>query len=77
MTTVGELNHGVACTYDLSPDEDFIIDDLPGKRNIQFVTGLSGHGFKFASVLGEILVAKSLKETIDFDLSPFLLSRFQ
>lgn len=77
LTTVGELNHGVACTYDLSPDEDFIIDDLPGKRNIQFVTGLSGHGFKFASVLGEILVAKSLKETIDFDLSPFLLSRFQ
>lgn len=76
LKTVGNLDHGVACSYDLSPDEHFIIDDLPGKKNIQFVSGLSGHGFKFASVLGEILVAKALNETLDFDLSPFLLSRF-
>ncbi|MGO2976658.1 MAG: FAD-dependent oxidoreductase, partial [Leuconostoc mesenteroides] len=76
LKTVSNLDHGVACSYDLSPDEHFIVDNLPGKKNIQFVSGLSGHGFKFASVLGETLVAKALNETLDFDLSPFLLSRF-
>ncbi len=32
----------------------FIIDTLPGHDNTLLITGLSGHGFKFASVLGEI-----------------------
>lgn len=51
---VGGLLYGAACTYDNTPDEDFIIDTLPGHDNTLLVTGLSGHGFKFASVLGEI-----------------------
>ena len=43
------------CLYTMSPDEHFIVDRLPGHRNVVFAAGLSGHGFKFASVLGEIL----------------------
>ncbi len=46
--------YGAACTYDNSPDEDFIIDTLPDHDNTLLITGLSGHGFKFSSVLGEI-----------------------
>ena len=35
-------------------DEDFIIDKLPGYENqVIIATGFSGHGFKFASVIGE------------------------
>ncbi|MBV9711829.1 MAG: FAD-dependent oxidoreductase [Ktedonobacteraceae bacterium] len=44
-----------ACIYDVSPDEDFILDRLPYDSRIVFATGLSGHGFKFGLLLGEIL----------------------
>lgn len=73
---VGVCLSGEACTYDLSPDEDFIIDTLPGDRDMLIVSGLSGHGFKFASVLGEIAAGFALGEHSAFDLSPFSLRRF-
>lgn len=74
---VGPLNHGASCTYDQSPDGDFIIDQLPGHPNVQFVTGLSGHGFKFASVLGELAAKRANQEEITTDLSAFQLKRFE
>lgn len=74
---VGGLLHGAACTYDNTPDEDFIIDTLPGHNNTLLITGLSGHGFKFASVLGEIAAQFAQDITPPFDLTPFSLSRFR
>ncbi|MCU6671050.1 N-methyl-L-tryptophan oxidase [Enterobacteriaceae bacterium H4N4] len=73
---IGGLLHGAACTYDNTPDEDFIIDTLPGHDNTLLITGLSGHGFKFASVLGEIAAQFAQGQTPEFDLAPFSLSRF-
>lgn len=73
---VGGLLYGAACTYDNTPDEDFIIDTLPGHSNTLLITGLSGHGFKFASVLGEIAAQFGQGITPQFDLTPFSLSRF-
>lgn len=67
---------GQACTYDLYPDEDFIIDTLPGHDNVLVISGLSGHGFKFASVLGEIAAAFAEGRDNGFDLTPFLRRRF-
>ena len=44
------------CLYTNSPDQNFIIDYLSGfDKDIVFATGFSGHGFKFVSVVGEIL----------------------
>lgn len=44
------------CLYANSPDENFIIDKLPGYEEcVSIACGFSGHGFKFASVVGEIL----------------------
>ena len=44
------------CLYANSPDENFIIDKLPGyEETVSIACGFSGHGFKFASVVGEIL----------------------
>lgn len=74
---VGVCLHGAACTYDNSPDEDFIIDTLPGHDNTLVVSGLSGHGFKFASVLGEIACLFAQGKTSEYDLTPFSLSRFR
>jgi sarcosine oxidase len=43
------------CLYTLSPDRNFIVDRRPDHPAVCFAAGLSGHGFKFASVLGEAL----------------------
>ncbi|CAK5464743.1 hypothetical protein ECO1752_16185 [Escherichia coli] len=49
----------------------------PYHDNTLLITGLSGHGFKFASVLGEIAADFAQDKKSDFDLTPFRLSRFQ
>ena len=59
------------CLYTNSPDHNFIIDYLSGfDKDIVFATGFSGHGFKFVSVVGEILadlaINGSTKLPIDF-----------
>lgn len=49
------VRHGV-CYYTMSPDEHFLVDRHPSSARVVFAAGLSGHGFKFTSVLGEALV---------------------
>lgn len=73
---VGVCLHGAACTYDNSPDEDFIIDTLPHLPDALVITGLSGHGFKFATALGEMASQFACGEDSTLDLSPFRLARF-
>jgi glycine/D-amino acid oxidase-like deaminating enzyme len=41
--------------YTMTPDEHFIVDRYPDQPHACFAAGLSGHGFKFTSVLGEAL----------------------
>lgn len=43
------------CLYTLTPDGHFLIDRHPDNHRILFAAGFSGHGFKFASVVGRIL----------------------
>jgi sarcosine oxidase len=50
----------VVCMYTMSADEHFIVDRLPEDERISFAAGLSGHGFKFAPVLGEALADLAL-----------------
>ncbi|MBU9808490.1 N-methyl-L-tryptophan oxidase [Rahnella sp. SL6] len=73
---VGVSLRGASCTYDMTADEDFIIDTLPERENTLVISGLSGHGFKFASVLGEIVSLFGNNRPIPFDLTPFSLNRF-
>ncbi len=50
------------CLYTNSPDNNFIIDYLSGfDKDVVFATGFSGHGFKFVSVVGEILADLATK----------------
>ncbi len=69
---IGGCLHGASCTYDNTVDEDFIIDTLPGRPDTLLITGLSGHGFKFAPVLGEIASQFAQGEASSFNLAPFL-----
>lgn len=48
------------CLYTLSPDRNFVVDRHPEYPQVAFAAGLSGHGFKFASVLGEVLADLSM-----------------
>ena len=63
----------VVCMYTMSPDQHFIVGRHPKFRQVAFAAGLSGHGFKFTSVLGEIMAQLVVNEepqlSIDF-LSP-------
>ncbi|PKR77906.1 N-methyl-L-tryptophan oxidase [Halalkalibacillus sediminis] len=72
-----ELTEGKVCTYTNTPDGDFIIDHLPGRENIIVACGFSGHGFKFSSVIGEILSEIVLDEKTKLDIVPFRIDRFE
>jgi N-methyl-L-tryptophan oxidase len=74
---LGVCLHGEACSYDMSPDEDFIIDTLPDCDRMMVITGLSGHGFKFASALGEIAALFAQDKQPQQDITPFSLQRFK
>ena len=50
------LVHHHTCMYTMSPDGHFVMDFHGDHRNVAFAAGLSGHGFKFAPVLGNRLV---------------------
>lgn len=47
--------HHCVCMYTMSPDAHFVVDRHPVHSQVVFVAGLSGHGFKFTPVLGEIV----------------------
>ena len=49
------LQKHVVCLYTMSPDEHFVVDRHPRYPQVVFAAGLSGHGFKFTGVLGEVL----------------------
>ena len=48
--------HQSTCMYTMSQDGHFIIDHHPDSRHVVFAAGMSGHGFKFAPLIGERLV---------------------
>jgi monomeric sarcosine oxidase len=70
------LAHIDACIYDVSPDEDFILDYLPDDRRVVFATGLTGHGFKFGPLLGEFLSSMLRETEPEVPLTRFQAARF-
>ena len=63
------------CMYTLTPDEHFIVDTHPDHPGLSFAAGMSGHGFKFAPVIGESLV-NMLEGQRDQRLEFLRLARF-
>jgi sarcosine oxidase len=64
------------CLFTNSPDEHFIIDRHPGAENVTIAAGFSGHGFKFCSVVGEMLAELVVDGETRLDRTLFRLSRF-
>jgi sarcosine oxidase len=67
----GAFRSAAACLYTNTPDEHFWIDRHPLHANVLIASPCSGHGFKFASVIGEILADLATRGRASFDLSPF------
>lgn len=62
------LVHHTNCMYSMTADGHFIVDRHPDHANVTFAAGLSGHGFKFAPVLGKYLVGLLAgKEEAEFE----------
>ncbi len=51
----GGITKSLVGLYTMTPDNHFIIDRHPEFENVAYATGFSGHGFKFAPVIGEVL----------------------
>ena len=56
----GKVLSSAVCMYSMTPDEDFIIDRHPEHEAVVFAAGFSGHGFKFAPVIGSHLADLAL-----------------
>jgi sarcosine oxidase len=72
----GPLIEARTCLYTMAGDGDFIIDLLPGAAGIVIASPCSGHGFKFAPALGEILADLATEGATPHDISRFALARF-
>ena len=72
----GAMMAAATCLYTMTPDGDFLIDRLPGAENVVVASPCSGHGFKFAPVIGEILADLATAGTTRHDIARFSLARF-
>jgi sarcosine oxidase len=72
----GALLDAQTCRYTMTPDGDFILDRLPEAPEIIVASPCSGHGFKFAPVIGAILADLVTRGATSHDISRFRLGRF-
>jgi sarcosine oxidase len=64
------------CLYTNTPDLNFAVGPLPGDPRVVVVSACSGHGFKFASVLGVVVADLVTDKKPAFDLSFLRVDRF-
>jgi sarcosine oxidase len=72
----GEVLRAKTCMYTMSPDENFVIGAHPGVANCTVACGFSGHGFKFAPVVGEVLADLAMRGRTDLPVGIFDAGRF-
>ncbi len=65
------------CMYTVTPDENFILDIHPEHENVVIAAGFSGHGFKFAPVIGEIMSELTIDGSTTHPVEFLRLRRFQ
>jgi sarcosine oxidase len=65
-----------ACLFTNSPDRHFILDRHPDHPEVAIAAGFSGHGYKFCSVIGEIMADLARDGRTRHDIEFFRLGRF-
>jgi sarcosine oxidase subunit beta len=67
---------GWAGLYEMTPDDNPIIGQMPSLRGFYCAAGFSGHGFQHGPAVGRILSDLILDGRTSFDLTPFSFDRF-
>ena len=73
---LGQVRSIKVCRYTNSADGHFIVDRHPESERVHFACGFSGHGFKFASVMGKVLSELALDGKTERPIGFLGLSRF-
>lgn len=71
------VSESSVCLFTNTPDHDFVVDFHPRYPQVLISSPCSGHGFKFASALGELQADLLTTGTSRFDISPFRIDRFR
>ena len=66
-----------ACMYTSTPDRHFVVDHYPDSDRVVVACGFSGHGFKFASVIGEALADLAVEGRTELPIGFLRLARFE
>jgi len=72
----GEIVRAQTCLYTMTPDEHFVIGAHPQFASCLIACGFSGHGFKFACVVGEILADLAMRGSTVHPIGLFSPMRF-
>ncbi len=72
-----EVVHSKVCLYDITENSDFVIDRDPEHPDIIYGYGFSGHGFKFAPLVGQLLGELALDRDFSFRLDRFSIKPAQ
>jgi sarcosine oxidase len=72
----GPLRESLVCLYTNTPDLGFVIDAHPRVDGVAYASACSGHGFKFAPVIGEILADLALTRATGHPVDAFRANRF-
>ena len=67
----GAIQRETVCMYTMTPDGHFAVGPHPRHPAVVVAAGLSGHGFKFAPVLGEALADLVERGQTDHPIAPF------
>jgi sarcosine oxidase len=73
----GPCRAASVCMYTLSPDRHFLIDRHPEAAEVVLAAGFSGHGFKFAPVVGEVLADLVETGRTDWPIDLFRVARLK
>lgn len=71
----GTLLNAATCLYEFPPDEHFVLSLHPQYPDIA-MANMAGHGYKFASLVGEIMAQLAIDGRTEYDLTGFGVDRF-
>jgi sarcosine oxidase len=73
----GRLRETAVCIYTDTPDYHFILGPHPSEPRVVLASPCSGHGFKFASAIGEVVADLVTTGRSEYDLTQFSTQRFK
>lgn len=72
----GQVSSSTVCLYTNTPDDAFVVDRHPAGPGVAFSSACSGHGFKFAPLIGEMLADLVTATETSWPIDAFRADRF-